>query len=366
MKPTEITIGKIKIGGNNPIMIQSMAATKTSNKKETLKQIQLLEKAGAGLIRIAIDNKNDVEALKWLREKTKAHLSADLQENFILAQFIAPYVEKIRYNPGHLHHLQPSKTIKQKVEWIVNIAKQHSCALRIGVNCGSIAPEFLKKYSNKNDALIESTIYHISLMDEFNFKNFCISIKDSNPEKVVELNQKIYHLRPDINIHLGVTEAGMPPEGVIKTRYAFEKLISQGIGSTVRVSLTLPFNKKNEEIRIAKQIIKDIKNGVFWNSKLQKKGYNIISCPSCSRVENKEFIKLAQAVKKMTKSMPKDKKLSIAVMGCRVNGPGETDNADFGLWCGPKLVNLKKGEKIIGAFSYDKVLNKLKSLIATF
>jgi (E)-4-hydroxy-3-methylbut-2-enyl-diphosphate synthase len=364
-KINEVTIGSVKIGAGHPIMVQSMAATRTQDREATLRQIESIWDAGAGLVRVAIDSNDDVEALRWIRERTKANLVVDLQENFLLAEKVAPFVQKFRYNPGHLHHLQKKKSIEEKVAWLVDIAVKHDCAVRIGVNCGSVAPDFLEKYPDKDEAIIQSAVYHTELLDRLNFKNYCVSIKDSDPETVIRLNRRFYKMRPDVPLHLGVTEAGMPPAGVIKTRQAFEALIPEGIGSTVRVSLTLPFENKAEEIRVGEQIISDIKAGKFWNEKFHTDGYNIISCPSCSRVENEKFIELAQKVKELTEKLG-EKKMTIAVMGCRVNGPGETDDADLGLWCGPKTVNFKKGTETIGAYTYDEIVPKIEEEILKF
>jgi (E)-4-hydroxy-3-methylbut-2-enyl-diphosphate synthase len=162
-----------------------------------------------------------------------------------------------------------------------------------------------------------------------------------------------------VPIHLGVTEAGLPPDGIVKTRIAFEKLLAQGIGDTIRVSLTLPNERKHEEVAVGHQIINDIEAGRFISVPEFGTGLNIISCPSCSRVENERFVELAQQVKEIT-SYASRHRITIAVMGCRVNGPGETDDADLGLWCGPTTVNLKKRERKLGNFKYDEVLSRLK------
>ncbi|MCM8542848.1 MAG: flavodoxin-dependent (E)-4-hydroxy-3-methylbut-2-enyl-diphosphate synthase [Lentisphaeraceae bacterium] len=361
----EVRIGDVKIGGDNPIMVQSMAATRTQDTEATLRQVESIRSAGAGLVRVAIDSNDDVKALQWIRERTEANLVVDLQENYLLAEKVAPFVQKFRYNPGHLHHLQKKKSIEDKAFWLAEIAQKNDCAMRIGVNCGSVAPAFLEKYPDKDEAIIQSAIYHVELMDKAGFKNYCVSIKDSDPETVIRLNERFFELRPDVPLHLGVTEAGMPPAGVVKTRQAFEALIPKGIGSTVRVSLTLPFDKKSDEIRVGKSILEDIKAGKFWNQKFHTDGYNIISCPSCSRVENEKFIELAEKVRQITEELG-EKKMTIAVMGCRVNGPGETDDADLGLWCGPRTVNLKKGEESIGAYSYEEILPRLEEEIKNF
>lgn len=356
----EVSVRDLTIGGGAPVSVQSMCATHTQDIDATVRQAELLRKAGADLVRIAVDNPKDVQALAEVREQTKARLVVDLQENFKLAEIVAPHVDKIRYNPGHLHHLDKHRSIEEKVGWIVSIARQNGCAIRIGVNCGSVAPGFLERY--KGDpvkAIVESAAWHCGLLDNLKFTNFVVSLKDSDPSKVVICNKEFAKRRPDVPIHLGVTEAGLPPDGIIKTRIAFEQLIPLGIGDTMRVSLTVPFENKDEEIRAGKQILEDIANKRFVSVPDFGKGLNIISCPSCSRVENADFVKLATDVKTMT-AYAKEHKLTIAVMGCRVNGPGETDNADLGLWCGPSTVTLKRKSETLGTYGYSDVLSVLK------
>ena len=209
--------------------------------------------------------------------------------------------------------------------------------------------------------MLESALEHCEFVDSLDFHRYVVSLKDSDPRKVIDVNQRFAQQRSEVPLHLGVTEAGMPPDGIIKTRMAFEQLIGRGIGDTVRVSLTLPNPRKPEEIDAGLTIIKDIYAGrVRTVVNLNDKQLNIISCPSCSRVENEAFVDLAAQVKEMT-TYAKDYEITIAVMGCRVNGPGETDDADLGLWCGPAKVNLKKGTQALGAFGYDEILPKLKS-----
>jgi (E)-4-hydroxy-3-methylbut-2-enyl-diphosphate synthase len=192
------------------------------------------------------------------------------------------------------------------------------------------------------------------------FTDFCVSIKDSDPRLVIDANRRFAEARPDVPVHLGVTEAGMPPDGIIKTRIAFEQLLSRGIGDTLRVSLTVPFDDKGLEIRVGRELIDDIASGRFRSVPPNFfDGLNIVACPSCSRVENERFVDLAQDVKRMTEYAA-EHDLTIAVMGCRVNGPGETDDADLGLWCGPNFVNLKRGEADVGVYSYDEILGALR------
>jgi len=339
-----------------------MAATQTQDLKATARQIEILQNSKADVIRIAVDSEKDVEALKTLREKfPDCVLSVDLQENYKLAPIVAPLVNKIRYNPGHLFHLEKEKTIREKVQFIVDSAKANDCALRIGVNCGSVAPDYKEKYADDStEAMVRCAVGHCQMLDEMGFENYVVSLKDSDTNQVIEANRRFAKERPDVPLHLGVTEAGLPPEGIIKTRIAFEQLVSEGIGDTIRVSLTLPNEEKGQEIDVGREILQDISEGRFRSvPKNFFDGINIIACPSCSRVENDKFVDLAQEVRKLTEYAAKHK-LTIAVMGCRVNGPGETDDADLGLWCGPSRVNLKKGTEELGSYSYDEILGKLK------
>ncbi len=358
-----VKIGSITIGAGNRIAVQSMTATKTTDVDATVGLVNLMQDAGADVVRIAVDSKKDAAALAEIRKQTTANLSVDLQENYRLAEIVAPHVDKIRYNPGHLYHHETEKPWQEKVRFLAGIAAENDCAMRVGVNCGSVDPAKKDKYGEEDSIspMLESALEHCDFLDSIDFTRYCVSLKDSDPAKVIEANKRFAQSRPEIPLHLGVTEAGMPPEGIIKTRIAFEQLIGIGIGDTVRVSLTLPNKRKGEEIDAGRSIVDDIYAGrVRSVVTFDPNTLNIISCPSCSRVENEAFVDLAEQVKEMTQ-YAKEHAITIAVMGCRVNGPGETDDADLGLWCGPKVVNLKKGTQELGAFGYDEILPKLKN-----
>ena len=357
-----VRIGSAVIGQGHPIAVQSMTATHTQNIDATVEQVNALYEVGADIVRIAVDSKKDAEALAEIRKQTKANLSVDLQENYRLAELVAPHVDKVRYNPGHLYHHEPSRPWQDKVKYIAQVAAEHDCALRVGVNCGSVDPAKKEKYDAHDSItpMIESAVEHCALLDSLGFMRYNVSLKDSDPQKVIDVNRRFAEIRPDVPLHLGVTEAGLPPDGIIKTRIAFEQLISRGIGDTIRVSLTVPNPRKIEEIAAGRQILADIAGGrVRSVVTYGLPTLNIISCPSCSRVENQAFIDLAEQVKEMTQ-YAKDHALTIAVMGCRVNGPGETDDADLGLWCGPNFVNLKRGSMELGQFPYDRILPRLR------
>jgi (E)-4-hydroxy-3-methylbut-2-enyl-diphosphate synthase len=366
MKPGQtraVRIGNVTIGAGHPIAVQSMTATKTQDVAATIRQVELLEAAGADVIRIAIDTPKDVVALAEVRAaRPDANLVIDLQENYRLAERVAPFVQKLRYNPGHLYHIERDKPIIAKVAYLVDVARAHGCAIRIGVNAGSVDPEKLDKYPREDSLspMLDSALEHCAMLDDLGFDQYVVSLKDSDPNKVIDANIRFAEARPDVPLHLGVTEAGMPPDGVIKTRVAFEQLITRGIGDTIRVSLTLPFENKGDEIVVGRQILDDIASGRFRSvPRFEQKGMNIISCPSCSRVENEAFIDLAQNVREMT-SYAKEHDITIAVMGCRVNGPGETDDADLGMWCAPTYVNLKRGPESLGHYTYDEILGRLR------
>ena len=360
-KPTRaVKVGDVQIGGGAAVSVQSMCATHTQDIDASVGQTEDLRKAGAALVRIAVDNTKDAQALAEIRRQTPANLVVDLQENYRIIGDVAPHVDKVRYNPGHLYHLEKDKSIEDKVKFIADVAGENDCALRVGVNCGSVDPDYKEKYKDDDiEAMVRCAVDHCEILDRLGFTRYVVSLKDSNPLKVVDANRRFSDERPDVPLHLGVTEAGLPPDGVIKTRVAFEQLLTRGVGDTIRVSLTLPNPEKADEVRAGHDILTDIAEGRFRSVPDFGSGLNIIACPSCSRVENEAFVELAQKVKELT-TYASEHDVTIAVMGCRVNGPGETDDADLGLWCGANSVNFKRKDELIGTFSYDEVLLRLE------
>lgn len=361
-----VHVRDLTIGGGAPVSVQSMCATRTQDIPATLNQVRLLEAHGADIIRIAVDSKKDVEALAQIRAETKARLVVDLQENYRLVTLVAPYVDKVRYNPGHLHHHERETPVLEKVRLIVETARQHDLAVRIGVNFGSLDPAQRAMADEDHlEPALRSAAEHVGYMETLGFTNFVVSLKSSDPNDVMEINTRFAQRHPEIPLHLGVTEAGMLPMGEVKSRVAFENLLANGIGDTLRVSLTLPFERKYEEVLIGRKIIEDVNAGRFRSvPRFEQQGLNIISCPSCSRVENEAFVQLAEQVREMSKFAEREN-ITIAVMGCRVNGPGETDDADLGLWCAPNHVNFKRKDQLIGAFRYDEIIPRLRAELET-
>ena len=226
----EVSIGQIKIGNQHSIVVQSMCATHTQDIDATIAQVNALHERNAGIVRIAVDNKKDAEALIEIRKATEANLSVDLQEHYRMAELVAPHVDKIRYNPGHLFHHERKKSWQEKVKYLADLAGEHDCAMRIGVNCGSVDPAKLEQYDPRDSVspMLDSALEHCEYLDSIGFTRYCVSLKDSDPQKVITANIRFAEQRPDVPLHLGVTEAGMPPEGVIKTRIAFEQLVGRG------------------------------------------------------------------------------------------------------------------------------------------
>lgn len=369
-KTRAVQVGGVVIGGDHPVVLQSMCATRTADTAQTIAQCLQLAEAGAQIVRVAVDSERDAQALPAIAEKCPVPLSVDLQENFRLAAKVAPWVKKIRYNPGHLHHTDKSRPWEDKVRWLADVAARHGCALRVGVNCGSIDPAIRDRYPNADDVelMVISASEHCQLLEQEGFTNFVVSLKDSDPENVIRANKRFAEDWPHVPLHLGLTEAGLPPEGIEKTKRALVPLLLEGIGETIRVSLTLPASRKYEEIWAAREILAEAERlrsagGVSaGNYALPARRLNLVSCPGCSRVENTAFVALAEKVREIT-DYARDYPFTIAVMGCRVNGPGETDDADIGLWCAPNFVNLKLRGKLVGRFSYDEVLPEVKRLV---
>lgn len=367
----KVKVGSVYIGGDAPVVVQTMAATKTRDVEATANSVEKLARAGAGVVRVACDSAVEAAAIAEIRKRVDANLSVDLQENFRLAEKVAPNVDKIRYNPGHLHRLEPRVPWEKKVEYLVDVAREFDCALRVGVNSGSLDPEKLREYREKAsvgdadpsakdddarlfDPPIQSALEHCDFLESLGFERFVVSIKDSDPETVLFLNRRFAALKPRVPLHLGVTEAGAPPRGILKTRVALEPLLADGIGETLRVSLTVVAERKEQEVEAGKLILDNAARGVRASlDEFKKIALNIVSCPGCSRTQSHRFVELARRIDEMT-AFAREFPITIAVMGCRVNGPGESDDADIGLWCGGNRVNVKRGGVPVGAFDYEE------------
>lgn len=342
-KTKVIQIKNLKMGGNNNIVIQSMTNTNTADVEATVKQINSLEKAGCELVRVTVNNLKAAEAIKEIKKAINIPLVADIHFDYRLALLaIENGVDKLRINPGNIGS-------DENVEKVVEAAKKKNIPIRIGVNSGSIEKEILEKYGKPcADALVESAMYHVKLLEKFNFFDIVISLKSSNVKMMVEAYRKISELT-NYPLHLGVTEAGTKFQGTVKSAIGIGALLIDGIGDTIRVSLT---ENPVEEIKVAKEILKVLD--------LSDEGVEIISCPTCGRTE----IDLIGLAKKVEEEFENEKrKFSIAVMGCVVNGPGEAKEADYGIAAGRGTGILFKKGKVVKKVTEDNLLEELRILI---
>ena len=341
-KTREIKIGNLFIGGDNPVVIQSMTNTFTKDVEATVKQILELEKAGCEMVRVTVNNDEAAEAIREIKKKIHIPLVADIHFDYKLAlKAIENGVDKLRINPGNIGD-------DEKICLVVEKAKEYKIPIRIGVNSGSIEKKILEKYGKPTaDGMVESAMYHIALLEKYNFHDIVVSLKASNVQMMIEAYRKISKII-DYPLHLGVTEAGTAFQGTVKSSIGIGSLLIDGIGDTIRVSLT---ENPVEEIKVAKEILKVL--GL-------RKGVEIISCPTCGRTEI-DLITLAKKVEKEFGNI--DKNIKIAVMGCVVNGPGEAKEADYGV-AGGKGVGLifKKGE-ILKKVREDEIISELRTLI---
>ncbi|MBI3271743.1 MAG: flavodoxin-dependent (E)-4-hydroxy-3-methylbut-2-enyl-diphosphate synthase [Planctomycetes bacterium] len=342
-KTRGVMIGKVKVGDYAPIVVQSMCDTHTADVDATVKQIHDLTRSGCDVIRVAVDNKKEVEALKEIRRQISIPLIADIQFNYKMAIESAPFVDKFRVNPGHLNHMEKSKPLSSKVDEIVAAAKANGNSIRIGINTGSLDEEIKFKYGNTPRGMVESALQYIDMFEKRGFQDLIISLKDSHLEAAVEA-YKLFGRRSQYPLHLGITEAGPTAEGVVKSTLGMSELIRAGIGDTLRISLTT--YDKTEEVRAGHALLQGM--GVSRQARY------FVSCPSCSRVESRRFQDMAKLVDAITRSV--EEPITIAVMGCSVNGPGESEDADVGVWCGSQSVRLLRQGAEVGVYPYEKVI----------
>lgn len=338
-----VKVGNILIGGGNDVIIQSMTNTPTTDVEKTVNQIKKLQEEGCQLVRVTVNTEEAAKKIKEIKEKIDIPLVADIHFDYRLALLaIENGIDKLRINPGNIGS-------DEKVEIVVKKAMEKSIPIRIGVNSGSLEKTILEKYGKPtSDAMVESALYHMRLLEKFNFTDIIISLKSSNVKMMVEAYRKLAKLC-NYPLHLGVTEAGTAFQGTVKSAIGIGSLLVDGIGDTIRVSLT---EDPVEEIKVAKEILKVLG--------LKEVGVEIVSCPTCGRTEI-DLIGLAHQVEKEFEKV--DKKIKIAVMGCVVNGPGEAKEADYGVAGGKGVgVLFKKGE-IIKKVDERDILKELKKLI---
>ena len=335
--PTKkIYVGGVAIGGDSPISVQSMTYTKTSDIQATLEQIKALHFAGADIVRVAVPDIEAANALKEIKAQSSLPLVADIHFNHKFALIAAEVVDCIRINPGNIGN-------KQRVKEVVKACQQRNLPIRIGVNCGSLEKEFENKYGQTPKGMVESADYNIKYLEDLGFEDIKVSLKASDVQRTVEAYRM---LRPMNNypFHLGVTEAGTLFHSTIKSSIALGSLLLDGIGDTLRVSIT---GELEREIEVGRAILKD--------AGLTKEGLNIISCPTCGRIEA-DLVSAVAEVEKRTKHIKTP--LNVSVMGCVVNALGEAKAADVAIAYGKGTgLIIKKGETI-AKLPTDKLLDR--------
>ena len=337
-----ITIGDRKIGGGNPVLLQSMTNTPTEDVKATVSQIKILEKAGCDIIRSAVPTMEAAKALREIKKEISIPLVADIHFDYRLAiAAIENGADKIRINPGNIG-------AGENIRAVVRAAKERNIPIRVGVNSGSLEKEILEKYGGVTaEGIVESALDKVRIIEEMDYDNLVVSIKSSDVLMCVRAHELLSPVCP-YPLHVGITEAGTLISGNIKSAIGLGMILSQGIGDTIRVSLT---GDPLEEIKSGKQILRTLG--------LRKGGIEVVSCPTCGRTKI-DLIGLAGKVENMVQAYD-SLNLKIAVMGCVVNGPGEAKEADFGI-CGGKGEGLliKKGE-ILKKLPEDELLEALRA-----
>jgi len=335
-----VKVGPYKLGGKNPVRVQSMCNTDTRDVTSTVKQILALEKAGCEIIRVAVPDMAAAKALSKIKKRIHIPLVADIHFDYKLAlEAVNQGVDKVRINPGNIGSME-------KVKEVVTACKKNKVPIRIGVNGGSLEKDILKKYKNKTTAagMVESAMRHIRILEKLNFKDILISLKASDIERTVEA-YRLLSKKVQYPLHIGVTEAGTVFRGTVMSSIGLGILLYEGIGATMRVSLTAD---PVEEMKVAWEILKSLK--------LRKRGVTITSCPTCGRTEI-DLINLAKKVEDAMVNVDKD--LHIAVMGCVVNGPGEAREADIGVAGGALSGAIFRKGKVVRTVPENKILSAL-------
>ncbi len=335
----KIKIGNVEIGGGAPVSVQSMTNTYTQDIKSTVEQIKRLERAGCEIIRVAVPDNDAALAISGIKNQIKIPLVADIHFDFRLAIAAAKAgADGLRFNPGNIGS-------REKVAKLVDIAKDKNIPIRIGVNSGSLEKDILKKYGGATpEGMVESAMRHVELLDSFGFYDVKISIKASDVHRTVEA-YRLLSQKTDIPLHVGVTEAGGLYQGIVKSALGIGMLLNQGIGDTLRVSLT---RDPVEEVRVGFEILKALE--------IRQKGPDIISCPTCGRC-NIDLFSIAEHIEKALLEYPHP--IKIAIMGCVVNGPGEAKEADIGIAGGDGVGILFKKGKVVRKFPQEKLVEVL-------
>ena len=343
-KSRKIKVGKLYIGGDAPVTVQSMTTTDTTDAKATIEQIQGLEDVGCDIVRVSAPTIEAAKALKEIKENINIPLVVDIHFDYRIALEAVKYVDKVRINPGNIGNAD-------KVQQVVNSCKDYSVPMRIGVNLGSIERDLFEKYGYAPEAMVESAMRHLKILEELDFYDTIVSLKASDVPRMVQA-YRLFAQKTDYPLHLGVTEAGSKIPGTVKSAIGIGMLLSEGIGDTIRISLS---EDPKEEVKVGKLILRSLG--------LRNEGVQVTSCPTCARTEI-DVIKLVEQLENATEKIKKP--IKVAVMGCAVNGPGESRKADIGIVGAPGNHLLYKEGKIVKRINdneiYEVLLNEINEM----
>ncbi|MBS3096434.1 flavodoxin-dependent (E)-4-hydroxy-3-methylbut-2-enyl-diphosphate synthase [Candidatus Woesearchaeota archaeon] len=336
-KSRKVKVGKLYIGGDAPITVQSMTITDTTDVKSTIEQIHGLEELGCDIVRVSAPTMEAAKALKEIKENINIPLVVDIHFDYRIALEAVKYVDKVRINPGNIGN-------PDKVQQVVNSCKEYGVPMRIGVNLGSIEKDLFEKYGYAPEAMVESAMRHIKILEDLDFYNTIVSLKASDVTRMVKA-YRLFAEKTDYPLHLGVTEAGSKIPGTVKSAMGMGMLLADGIGDTIRVSLS---DEPKEEVKIGKLILRSLG--------LRNEGVQVTSCPTCARTEV-DVIKLVEQLENATEKIKKP--IKVAVMGCAVNGPGESRKADIGIVGAPGNHLLYKEGKIVKRVNDNEIYEVL-------
>ncbi len=342
-KTVKIYVGNVPVGGDSPISIQSMAKTDTRDVDATVAEIRRLEHAGCDIVRVAVPDMEAVEALERIKKEIRIPLIADIHFDWRLAiESIKRGIDGIRINPGNIG-------ARWKIKEVVDAIKERNIPVRIGVNAGSLEKDLLEKYGHPTpEAIVESARRHIEILEDMDYRQIKVSLKSSSVLTTIEA-YRLFSERFSYPLHIGISEAGPPPQGIVKSAVGLGILLSEGIGDTIRVSLSAD---PVLEVKVAREILRALG--------IRNEGVEIISCPTCGRC-NIDIIELSQKVEESLKEIRSP--ISVAVMGCAVNGPGEAREADYGVAGGKDMGIIFKKGKVIKKVGRDEILDTLLRII---
>ncbi|MBI2557787.1 flavodoxin-dependent (E)-4-hydroxy-3-methylbut-2-enyl-diphosphate synthase [Candidatus Woesearchaeota archaeon] len=340
-KSRKIKVGKLFIGGDAPITVQSMTTTDTTDVKATVEQIHGLEDAGCDIIRVSAPTMEAAKALKEIKENMHIPLVVDIHFDYRIALEAVKYVDKLRINPGNIGNTD-------KVQQVVNACKNYGVPMRIGVNLGSLEKDLFDKYGYAPEAMVESAMRHLKILEDLNFYDTIVSLKASDVPRMAQA-YRLFARKTDYPLHLGVTEAGSKIPGTVKSAMGIGMLLSEGIGDTIRISLS---EDPKEEVKVGRLILRALG--------LRNEGVQVTSCPTCARTEV-DVIKLVAQLENATEKIKKP--IKVAVMGCAVNGPGESRKADIGIVGAPGNHLLYKEGKIVKRVNDNEIYEVLLSEI---